>query len=247
MKIRPAIFAELLKRLFRINRIVANTIYGNFWVDPVSNFGWTINTQGLYEQSMINTIQKSLFPGAIFVDIGSNEGYFTVIASKLVGPSGRVISIEPQERLLPVLKKNLELNGIEGVRVLNLAITDRSGEGVMHLSPNLNSGSSALDRGLTKYPSRRQAVKTRRLGDILNDEGIEYVDLMKVDIEGFEYEAILGSPEIFEEHRVRTLALELHPSRLAARSKSVLHITDMLASHGYRYTGDEGNSVWIAP
>lgn len=247
MKVRPASLAALLKRFLRIRRMVAKTPYGQFWIDPVSHFGWTINRHGLYEQNMINTMNKLLFSGANFVDIGSNEGYFTVIASRLVGPAGRVISIEPQERLMPVLDRNLQLNGIEGARVLNIAISDRSGEAGLRLSPDTNTGASALDRGFTKYPLRRQAVATRRLGDVLNEEGMDHVDLMKVDIEGSEYEALLGSPEIFEAHRIRALALELHPSRLAARSKRALDITDMLASYGYRYTVDEGNSVWIAP
>jgi hypothetical protein len=70
---------------------------------------------------------------------------------------------------------------------------------------------------------------------------------MKIDIEGFEYEALLGSPRVFQQHRIRALALELHPHILAARGKDAGEITAMLANAGYTRTETFGNDVWTAP
>ena len=69
---------------------------------------------------------------------------------------------------------------------------------------------------------------------------------MKVDIEGGEYEAILGSPDVFRQHRVRVLALELHPRQLAARGKDAGELERFLRACGYMSSA-AAPSVWIAP
>jgi hypothetical protein len=70
---------------------------------------------------------------------------------------------------------------------------------------------------------------------------------MKVDIEGFEYEALLGSPQVFAQHRIKAIALELHPTLLAGRGKRAEDITEMLQQCGYTLTATFGNAVWLAP
>ena len=77
-------------------------------------------------------------------------------------------------------------------------------------------------------------------------QGLNHVDLLKVDIEGFEYEAVLGSPRVFQQQRVKALALELHPTILADRGKSAGDTERMLEQAGYRLTETFGNTVWIA-
>ena len=247
MTIRPAVLASILKKALGVQRIVIETPNGRFEIDPVSNFGLALSRHGQYEKNMISTMNELLPPNGNFIDLGANEGYFTVIAAKLVGPNGRVVSIEPQERLLPIIARNLELNGIHGVRMLNVAIADQIGESNLYLAPDVNSGSSALNPGFAKYWVPVQAVKTLRLIDVLNNEVNGPVDLIKVDIEGFEYEALLGSSDIFKEHRIRALALELHPKQMAARNKDATELTSMLSESGYRLSNIGGNTVWLAP
>jgi FkbM family methyltransferase len=181
--------------------------------------------------------------GGVFLDLGANEGYFTVVAARRCG---RVIAVEPQQRLLSVIEANLRLNGLANVRLLNLAVSDRPGEAILHLTPSINSGASGLHRSV-KYSLPTQSVATRTLEQVFAAEELSRVDLMKVDIEGFEYEALLGSPRIFAERRVRALALELHPSILASRGKDARDIVAMLETAGYVATSRHGNDVWLAP
>jgi FkbM family methyltransferase len=246
MGIRPAPLASFLKRVLSNSRIIVDTPEGRFWVDPVSNLGAQLSRCGFYELGMQKTIEKLLFPGATFVDLGANEGYFTVIGAKRCGPSGRVVAIEPQQRLLPVIVENLKINEVEWGHVLNVAVTDTEGVVTIHLASDMNTGASGLHRS-TKYPLPTQQVTTRTLASVLDDERLARVDLMKVDIEGFEYEALLGSPEVFREHRVRALALELHPTILSARKKDAKDITVMLEEYNYTMTGTFCNAVWLAP
>jgi FkbM family methyltransferase len=245
MRVRPAPLASLLKRVLGVGRTVVNTANGRFWVDPISNLGTALSRYGSYESGMQKVLEKYLSPGATFLDLGANEGYFTVMGAKQCGASGRVVAIEPQERLLPVIAENLRLNGV-WVSVLNVAVTDSPGVATIHLTPDMNTGASGLSRS-AKYRVPTQPVETRTLAQLLDDEGLTHVDLMKVDIEGFEYEALLGSREVFRQHRVQVLALELHPTILANRNKDVGDIAKMLAECDYKMTDACGNTVWLAP
>jgi FkbM family methyltransferase len=245
-EIRPAPLASFLKHILGNDRIIVSTQQGRFWIDPISNLGVRLCREGYYEPGMQRTIEKFLSRGATFVDLGANEGYFTVIGAKLCGPGGRVVAIEPQNRLLPVIAENLRINRVEWASVLNVAVADSEVTATIHLASDINTGGSGMHRS-TKYRLPTQQVAARTLAQVLDGEKLARVDLMKVDIEGFEYEALLGSPEVFRERRVKALALELHPTILTNRKKDASLITKMLEGYNYRMTEILGNTVWLAP
>lgn len=85
------------------------------------------------------------------------------------------------------------------------------------------------------------------LEQVLDREELRTVDLLKMDIEGFEHEALLGSPNVFRERRIKALALEVHPSILADRGLNAGELTACLLAAGYTASRPFGNSVWIAP
>lgn len=246
MKVRPASLTDRLKRLLGVRRLPVETDQGRFLVDPVSLFGMELTGAGSFEPQMRATLEKFLGPGKTFVDLGANEGYFTVIGARCCAPGGRVVAVEPQTRLLPVIEENLRLNGSANVRLVNAAITDQRGTGRIHLTASTNSGGSSMHNAC-RYELPTQAVELLTLADLLDREGLDQVDMMKVDIEGHEYEAMLGSVEVFRTHRVRSMALEFHPEMMAARGKSCDDIQVMLADCGYEITKPFGHWVWTAP
>jgi FkbM family methyltransferase len=245
LRVRPAPFAVFLKRILRIQRVITETSTGRYWVDPVSNLGFALINEGSYEPGMQKTLARFLGPGKVFVDVGANEGYFTVQGAQLTSPGGRVIAVEPQKRLIPIIVENLHLNDLKNVDIVCAAISNETGAGVMHLAPNTNSGSSGLYR-TTKYVVPKQKIKLLTLANVLEQHAIDYVDLVKMDIEGFEYEAILGSPRLFEKKCIKAMALELHPTILARRSKSIREIELFLKSAGYMPVRPFGNAIWLA-
>ena len=246
IRVRPNVLAAWLKPLLGVKRVTLPTARGTFWIDPVSLLGIALTNQGEHEHGMVQTLEKFLKPGDTFVDLGANEGYFTVIGARLCGPVGHVLAIEPQHRLLPVIDQNLKLNDLPQVQVLNAAISDQRGTATLHLTASTNSGGSGFHRH-SKYKLPTQEIGTITLEEALDAHQMAQVDLMKVDIEGFEYEALLGSPKVFEQHRVKALALELHPTILADRGKASSDIEQMLERCGYRCSMEFGNAVWLAP
>jgi FkbM family methyltransferase len=246
MRIRPAPVAAMLKRLLGVQRIQVKTAQGVFKVDPVSLMGIALTHEESYEEGMTATLAAFLRDGSTFIDLGANEGYFSVIGGRLCGSAGKVLAIEPQSRLQQVIADNLALNGRTNVILLHAAISDHAGTATLHLTSTTNSGGSGFHRH-TKYKLPTQEIVTMTLEDALDASGIATADLMKVDIEGHEYEALLGSPKVFEQHRIKAIALELHPTILAGRGKRAEDITHMLERCGYTLTEAFGNMVWRSP
>lgn len=232
LRARPAPVAVFLKKLLRVNRHILKVDKGEFYIDPMSKFGMILLQQGEYEPHMTETLENILKPSGVFVDIGANEGYFSILAGRIVGSTGRIIAVEPQERAALILAENIKLNALSNVTVVRAAVSDRVGQASLHLSPDTNTGSTSLIQ-TTRYRLPTEAVQTATLSELFERYRIEVADLVKVDIEGFEYEAILGSPNIFRERRVRYLALELHPPLLERKGVEANAIMKFLAECGY--------------
>jgi len=243
-RIRPAVFATYLKRLFGIQRTVVKTGRGTFFVDPISHLGDFLIREGEYEPNMTATLDRYLPPGGVFADVGANEGYFSVLGGQIVGPAGRVIAIEPQARLRAVVEENIRLNGLQNVALYQTAISDAEGVADLYLAPDLNTGSSGLTRQ-NRYTVPTQSVRTTTLASVLATAGVEKIDLMKMDIEGFEYEAIMGSKDLFRGGRVRAIALELHPVVIRGRGHDPETLVAFLREQGYREDRATGNVVFV--
>src|SRR5690242_10654789 len=91
LRIRPAQLGDFVKRVLRIRRRIVTTNCGyRFDVDPVSVFGISLIRTSVYEPELSTLLRAILRPGDICVDLGGNEGYFSVLGAGAVGPGGRV-------------------------------------------------------------------------------------------------------------------------------------------------------------
>jgi FkbM family methyltransferase len=244
MRIRPAPLAALLKRLLFIRRTVVDTPAGAFWIDPASYLGVTLARDGIYEPPTLAALRGLVHAGDHFIDVGANEGYFTVVASKSVGPTGHVIAVEPQRRVLAALRRNLALNRCENVTVAEVAISDAPGTAMLYLTSDMNSSASGLSVA-TRYPLPAQEITCMTLERLFARWRVPEGAVVKMDIEGWEYEAILGSPELFRSNRVRALVLELHPNLMLPRGRNPDEIVHFLASCGYRGAQDAEGLAWV--
>ena len=143
--------------------------------------------QGMWEPDVHRALERALFAGATFVDVGANIGYFTVLAAKLVGPTGRVFAVEPDEVSVALLRRNIERSGCRNVTVLPLAAGADSRTARLVRSPDGRSGSAIRDDARDGVD-----VPIEPLDVLL--EGAS-VDVLKVDAEGSEPLALIGAAE----------------------------------------------------
>jgi FkbM family methyltransferase len=243
-RLRPAPLGVLFKRLARVHRVEFTTAAGTFWVDPGSDIGQRLYTTGAYDREATALLERCLRPGDTYVDIGANEGHLCVSAARAVGPLGRVIAVEPQSRLQPVLRRNLALNRVSA-EILAVAVSDRDGETKLFLAPDTNNASSGL-APQTRYRLPSEVVPQITLTRVLAGCRLERPTLVKMDIEGFEHEAIFGSADLFRQCRVPRLLLELHEQALARRGHPPDAIPRFLTDCGYRQTPESHGLLWVA-
>src|SRR5208282_6099756 len=114
---------------YEIYRIEGGLIYLNLHEHPMM----VQMAMGTYEPAKHTMIRRRLRPGMTFVDAGANRGYFTLQAARLVGSSGRVISIEPAPENYSYLQRSIELNGYTNTRALPIALSDRDGSASLQI------------------------------------------------------------------------------------------------------------------
>jgi FkbM family methyltransferase len=241
-RMRPLELALFLKWAFRVKRIEAEAQGIKLWVDPASNFGKRILREGNYEAELTSAFRELLLPGQTFVDVGANEGWFSMLAAKLVGTSGRVLACEPQERLWPVITRNIFLNSFANVQLQPFAVAEQPGEAIINLYPSLNTGSSNISTTKRRWETRQQ-IKLLPLTDILAPLQGADIDLVKVDVEGFEHKVLLSAgPHLGK--TIKRLVVELHPAQLEALGSSERQVVALLESRGYTRRVAAEVDVW---
>jgi FkbM family methyltransferase len=241
-RMRPLELALFLKWALRVKRIEADAQGIKLWVDPASNFGKRILREGNYEAELSTAFRELLSPGQNFVDVGANEGWFSMLAANLVGLSGRVLACEPQERLWPVITKNIFLNGFANVQLLPFAVAEQPGEAVINLYPSINTGSSNISATKRRWETQ-QRIKLLPLTTLLISLRGGTVDLMKVDVEGFEHQVLLSAGEHLGS-TIKRIVVELHPAQLEALGSSEGQVVALLESRGYSKRVLAGVDVW---
>jgi FkbM family methyltransferase len=168
---------------------------------------------GRYAPQETALLGALLRPGGTFVDVGANWGYFTLLAAHRVGDAGRVVALEPDPRLFRLLEENLLRSGAWNAVPLPLAAAERAGTLVLagHDADAGNWGLSSLVAGTADEGARRFPVEAARLDDVLDELGIERVDLLKLDVEGAEDRALRGMEGGLARGRYRRVLVELHP------------------------------------
>src|SRR5690349_8944049 len=144
-----------------------------------------------YEPAKHALIRKHLRPGMTFIDVGANKGDFSLLAARLAGKSGHVISIEPEPENHSMLERSIALNDYSNIRVMQIAVSDR--DGVANLQIGSTSGSHTLSPEFSG--SRTVAVPTRTLDGVVAEQRLGTVDMIKIDVQGLELAVLRGAAE----------------------------------------------------
>jgi FkbM family methyltransferase len=211
VSLRPEQLGALVKKVVSIGRRhVCDSTGNTFWIDPITPFGLALIKGEIYEPQMVDLLRKVLRPSDVFIDLGANEGYFSIIAAALV-PEGRVFAVEAQPALRNVLLANVSSNNASNVTVCTLAVSDRNGEARLFVRSSINNMGSRLDVPFS-LGFGSELVQTRTLKEFCCEHAIDRARLLKVDCEGAEIQIINGSDSLFARQPFDVIALEYHPS-----------------------------------
>lgn len=146
-----------------------------------------INGRKLARRDELQQTVANLAPGDTFVDAGANFGLFSMYAAKTVGPTGRVLAIEPNPLLVGRLQFNVDANGFSHVSVVPVALGAEMGTATLHIPSTEQDRASLLQ---VRGQDATRSVAVAPLGAILAEHGVNKIDLLKIDIEGYEDRAL---------------------------------------------------------
>lgn len=192
------------------------------YIDDKDSLGLAKN--GIYNYAQTNLIKKLVKRNNIVLDIGANIGYFTLIMAK---QAKLVHAFEPEDRNFQLLKKNLQLNKISNVKLHNVAVAEKNGKTLLHLSET--------NRGMHRiYPSQWCSAGSREIETVKIDDIIHEADFIKMDIEGAELGALKGMTQLLKKCDV-TIIMEFHPPSIIEYGSKPSEIYDLLTSLGYNF------------
>jgi FkbM family methyltransferase len=200
---------------------------------------------GGWEPAETGLIRSQLKPGDTFIDVGANFGYYTVLASKLVGPTGRVIAFEPDPRSFELLRRNVARNGCTNVVLEQKALADKPGTLTLHVSDS-NRGAHSVVREGTPDVSHTVDVPAVPLDDYLADKDGR-VDLVKIDTEGAEGFILVGMQDTLRTNPAAKLVLEFIPSKLEQSGYPPERFMGLLRPHGFRYAEIDEDDATLHP
>jgi len=190
-------------------------------------------TTGEYEPHVARPLRAALRPGAVFVDVGANVGYYSLLAARAVGEHGKVVAFEPSPANLKVLLLNKLTSGLDHLTVYPFAVSDR--EGLLSLMKIVSIASSRrVTEDELRHLTDADLVYATTLDRALAGE--PRVDVIKCDIDGHDFLAMRGATEVLRQRRPLVFA-ELNPNTL--RQFSGVDPADYLrlfAELGYRTT-----------
>lgn len=189
---------------------------------------------GVWEPFVSAVALSLLGPGDTFVDVGANVGYYSVLASSIVGPTGQVISIEPMPEARVQLERNRAMNGGgESWQVVAAAVAPAAGEITLYRGPGDNLGrSTTIQIDDLLFAGVAHAAP---LAELVDRETLAKTTLIKIDIEGDELTALRGLladvPDIAQRCNI---LVELTPKYTELRSAPIADIWRALHEAGFR-------------
>ncbi|HVR71259.1 MAG TPA: FkbM family methyltransferase [Vicinamibacteria bacterium] len=185
---------------------------------------------GTYERGTVRAVRGLLRPGMTAIDVGAHAGYYTLLFSRLVGATGRVLACEPHPATFAVLSRNARRRRLANVRLFPSAVSDREGPARLWQT-ELSVGHSLLP--VKQGALEALTVTATTLDALSRAEGIARADLVKVDVEGGEAEVLTGMAELAARSPGLALILEYKPEILRARGEDLPSLVARLAAHGF--------------
>lgn len=193
--------------------------------------------KGIYDPNSMMVVKNLLPEGGVFIDVGASFGYFSIVATDAVGPSGRVMAIEPSSRDYARLVDNIQINNLGNVvSTYRLAISDKKGTALLSIATEERSALNTLGnefsfKGIDNIA--KEEIETVSLDEFLEFNPVDRVDFIKLDIEGSELKALEDAKKTIEKFKpVLMLGVNENALRASGTDHDKIQIT--LTNLGYR-------------
>ena len=213
--------------------------------DGASYIGRFLDYRGIFEEAIIGKLASVLQPGATFVDIGANIGLHSLVAAHKVGPTGRVLAVEPQRSVYERLEANITLNNFAQIHAVNLAVGVTESELPLYQLSESNDGLATLSLAPGEHSSGAETVRVEPLDKLLQREfGEVPIQAIKVDVEGAELDVLRSAAATFHKSPPRHVfveCIEHHLNRFSATSGMLIR---WLEEAGFEVRGLKAGS-WV--
>lgn len=207
--------------------ILQGRLKGKKWIKGSGINSYWLGTYELNEQKLF---EKTIKQGDVVFDIGAHVGFYTILASELIGETGKVFAFEPLPRNIFYLERHIKINKCENVKIIKTAVSDK--EGIAFLSDNCDSSYSRIieDSGIE--------VKTVAIDNLVGSGKLPIPNVIKIDVEGAEFSVLKGASFTIKKYKP-AIFLAIH------RFTDKIHkdCCDFLMELGYELRPILGNKI----
>lgn len=187
------------------------------------------------EQEILTRFLQLLQPADTVFDVGASVGLYCVATATVV-QQGNVYAFEPDPETYAWLRKNVKLNRLRNVHLLNWAVSNQTGEATLYTDGVEGYAPSLVKQEQPNAPAGERRIKTDTLDRQIAQGSLPVPDVLKVDIEGAEQLCLLGSQRLLGNEfgkKPRLIFLELHPLSLPLFGSSIEEVTELILGAGY--------------
>lgn len=204
---------------------------------------------GDYEPWVKKHFKLLIRPGDVILDVGANIGFHSLYFSTLTGPNGKVIAIEPINQNFLAMQSNIALNGFENIITIQKALANETKEIQIYIDPEAkNPGAfSLLEQGI-----KNTHISCLKGDDLIDELGLKLIDFIKIDVEGYELEALKGLSLtieksrpviIFEYDRAYQMKAQYAPDAIFLFLNSFNYRYEYIDGYGYTKAFEYDNTV----
>ena len=200
------------------------------YVDPLDSL--ELKSINIFEKFETNLVKQEIHGGDVVLDIGANIGYFSLIFSKLVGNNGLVYAFEPDPDNFKILKKNIEINNIKNVILIQKAVSNTSKLSSLYLC-DYNHAQHRI------YPSprcnKKIDVEFTTIDEMFaNIEFFNKIKFVKIDVEGSEYDVIDGMKNTLRANQDLKMLCEFSPKQIKERKLKPETVLKQILDHNFK-------------
>ncbi len=205
-------------------------------VDIAKQMGNAIYWRGAHDWAPIFVLEKFLKAGDTFIDVGANQGEYSLWAARKVGEQGVVVAFEPMPQLFGQLKENIRINKAfqKSITPIQLGLSDKKGEVILYASEDSNEGTNTIYTR-DEFSIELGKIQLDTLDQQLKELDIQQVNFLKIDVEGAEFQVLKGAITTLKMHRP-ILLLEINKNACLAGGYLPDDILALLKPFNYSFS-----------